>query len=188
MRWSMVGIAQLFAIWALLMSDAAVAVSRCVNADDETLARRKELDIEETCVPVSALIKKSWLEIPTEILEKLAPWPYSEAVWWAPNAAYVRFKMPKTPEHSYYVMCSYRRTVISEIPGPGKYLKHGWANFTGSSIDYKWYLERRGLGQGRTSLNVDAYVSFIPKGNLKPAQELGLCSRDLKPTKADWST
>jgi hypothetical protein len=63
-------------------------------------------------------------------------------------------------------------------------LKHGWEQLTDKSIDYAWMLKRRGLGRGRTALNLDIYFSVIPPANLTAAREQGLCMSDLTP--ASW--
>ena len=154
---------------------------RCAQPSPNEQAKLDLLGIKQVCVTVDAEIKKSRLQIPTEIMEEIAPFPFNKGVWWPDKANFVRFQIPKDSEFADHVICGYRVNALSEIPKPGKYLKHGFEHLTPTSINYAWHLKRRGLGKGRTSLHTDVIFSTIPAKNLQFAREQGMCMTDLTP-------
>ena len=92
----------------------------------------------------------------------------------------VKFAVPSDPKYSDYVVCSFHVGALSTIPKPGKYLKHGWENYTERSVTHGWYLRDRGGTYGASRLHADLYFTFLPRANLDVARSEKLCLSDPK--------
>lgn len=161
-----------FGVFALGAGQPSLAASGRCPVEKQSAADRQRRSIVETCFAIKGLITSSILEVPTEIIaDAMAP----GAVAWMPRNGVLIVNPPAGPRYSGYVLCNARRLMRSEIPGPGRYLQHGATHMNSSSITYRWQLKRRKWLRGRTSLNVDLYVSFIAPRRYDAALKDGLC-------------
>jgi hypothetical protein len=162
----------------------AVAAPRCPAPYPEIKQQMDALGIVELCSKIDDEINKSWHQFPTDIItgggQAIGAIPPG-AVVWTPRTRTVRFSIPSGPEYSNYGICNFGwRRIISEIPGHGKYLQHGWQKLTERSVEYRWVLKRQGIFKGKTSLHADVFFAYIPTSNLEKAREAGLCMKVLK--------
>ena len=87
------------------------------------------------------------------------------------SGRFVTFNIPNDEGFEDYVLCDVWRRINSEIPGPGKYQKHGLqGQITDRSFTYGWHW----TGRPR-SLTLGIYIAIIPKSELAKATEAGVC-------------
>lgn len=159
--------------------------SRCKMATGEKAESMKKLGIVEVCQPIDPSVGGGDLfEKATKIVIEGITFVMTDGLINARTEGVVmfdrisqaiKFSVPSDPAYKDYVVCGFSQRIISEIPKPGRYLKHGWERYTEKSVNHAWILRDRGGTYSASRFHTDLYFSYLPKANLESARSQNLC-------------
>ena len=150
-----------------------VAQARCSKPPPAEIERLKQLEVLRICQPLTVRIDSGLYEVPADlIVSALAP--VGVAFRTSASNGHVIFQPTKDPKYKNYVVCNAFRRRYSEIPGLGKYVKHGLKSETANTLTYGWRLKRRSYHNVR--FVTDVTVDFIESSKLDGATKAGVCA------------